>query len=189
MTSVSDDLLSRSLAGLEKLSVLYPRGDGDSTFKDEVSVAKVLAALGKFTEIVRYLNTRRSTGAVLDLSDEAAVQDIVYLMLRPWIGDISYENPTDKVANRFAIKDFVSKAGRFVIEAKYVRNQDHGKSLVKEINDDIEMYRYHPHCDDLVFFIYDPEGNIPDVAALERHLNTSRSYDGKALRCHGIVKP
>lgn len=157
--------------------------------KKEISIEAVLAALNSFTEIVRYLNTRRSTGAILDLTSEAAVQDALYLMLRPWILDLVPENPTDKIANRFTIKDFLSESGRFVIEAKFVRSADHGKQLAKEINDDIETYRYHPSCDDLVFFIYDPDGNIPDAAALERHVKTSRSYDGKVLRCHGIIKP
>ncbi len=83
----------------------------------------------------------------------------------------------------------MSRSGRFVIEAKFVRSRDHGKSLAKEINDDIETYRYHPSCDDLIFFIYDPDGNIPDAAALERHVRTNRSYDGKTLRCHGVIKP
>jgi hypothetical protein len=154
-----------------------------------VSVEALMHALGSFSEIVRYLNTRRSSGAVLELTNEAAVQDALYLMLRPWILDLVPENPTDKVANRFSIKDFVSHTNRFVIEAKYVRSLDHGKALVKEINDDIETYRYHQSCDDLVFFIYDPDANIPDSTAVERHLRTSRTYDGKVLRCHGVIKP
>jgi REase_DpnII-MboI len=161
----------------------------DGPLTEVVSVGSVLLALNSFTDIVRYLNTRRSTGAVLELSNEAAVQDALYLMLRPWILDLTPENPTSKVANRYSIKDFVSQTGKFVIEAKFVRNSDHGKSLAKEINDDIETYRYHPNCNDLIFFIYDPDGNIPDATALERHVRTNRTYDGKILRCHGIIKP
>jgi hypothetical protein len=185
---VIDPAMSSVLDGLDHIRQTQeplkkdPRGHA-------VSVGALLAALQSFTDIVRYLNTRRSTGAILELSNEAAVQDVLYLMLRPWILDLVPENPTDKVANRYSIKDFVSQSGRFVIEAKYVRNSDHGKSLAKEINDDIETYRYHHCCDDLIFFIYDPEGNIPDAAALERHLRTSRSYDGKTLRCYGVIKP
>ena len=94
-----------------------------------VMIEAVLSALHSFTDIVRYLNTRRSSGAVLELSNEAAVQDALYLMLRPWILDLVPECPTDKVANRFAIKDFLSLSGRFVIEVKFVRNADHGKAL------------------------------------------------------------
>ena len=149
----------------------------------------MIAALNAFSECVRYLNTRRSSGALLTLDGEPAVQDALYLMLRPWISDLVPENPTDRIANRFSIKDFLSKANRFVVEAKYIRNADHGKSIVKELNDDIETYRYHPSCDDLVFFIYDPDGLIPDGGALERHLSSERRYSEKVLRCHAVIKP
>ena len=188
MTVVNEQSVSLVLEGVDQLRCTHGRVS-DDRLSHVISIEAVMAALRSFTDIVRYLNTRRSTGAVLDLSNEAAVQDALYLMLRPWILDLVPENPTDKVANRYTIKDFVSQSGKFVIEAKYVRNADHGKSLAKEINDDIETYRYHPSCEDLVFFIYDPDANIPDAAALERHVRTSRSYDGKTLRCHGIIKP
>jgi hypothetical protein len=154
-----------------------------------MGVSSVIAALQSFSEIVRYLNTRRSQGAILVLEDEAAVQDVLYLMLRPWVHDLVWENPTDKVANSFSIKDFVSRSSRFVLEAKFVRDKTHGKSIVGEINDDIETYRYHQHCDDLIFFVYDPNSFIPDSAALDRHLKSSRTYDNKVLRCHGVIKP
>jgi hypothetical protein len=189
VNEVTDNSLSVILDGLEQTrKALEGKLEGPRA-QQQISVEAVLAALNSFTDIVRYLNTRRSTGAIIDPSNEASVQDILYLMLRPWILDLVPENPTEKVANRYAIKDFLSRSGHFVIEAKYVRDREHGKSLAKEINDDIETYRYHPTCEDLIFFIYDPDGNIPDAAALERHVKTSRSYDGKVLRCHGVIKP
>jgi len=154
-----------------------------------VEIEMVITALNSFGECVRYLNTRRSSGALLTLDSEAAVQDALYLMLRPWISDLVPENPTDRIANRFAIKDFLSKTNRLVIEAKYIRNVEHGKSIVTEMNNDIETYRYHPSCDDLVFFVYDPDALIPDAAALERHLTSSRSYEDKVLKCHAVIKP
>jgi hypothetical protein len=159
------------------------------TRKEAVGVASVLSALNSFTEIVRYLNTRRSSGAVLELENEAAVQDALYIMIRPWILDLVPESPTDRVANRYTLKDFTSSSGRFVIEAKFVRNGDHGKTLAREINDDIENYRYHHSCDDLIFFVYDPDHHIPDATALERHVRTDRTYDGRTLRCHVVIKP
>ena len=74
-----------------------------------VEVTHIIGALGEFMECVRYLNTRRSTSAVLKLDSEAAVQDALYLMLRPWILDLVPENPTDRVASRYTIKDFLSR--------------------------------------------------------------------------------
>ncbi len=69
-----------------------------------VACDQIVSALGQFMECVRYLNTRRSKGAKLNLENEADVQDALYLMLRPWVLDLVYENPTDKVGNRYAIK-------------------------------------------------------------------------------------
>ena len=176
------------LAGVEKIStqaeVLRTEQQISITYLQEV-----MEALRSFTDIVRYLNTRRSKGAKLELSDEAAVQDALYLMLRPWIVDLTPENPTDKIGSRYVIKDFVSHKNKFVIEAKYIRSKEHGKHITKELNDDIETYRYHSSCNDLIFFIYDPEGYIPDTAALERLLQSNRVYDNKNLSCHAVIKP
>jgi hypothetical protein len=97
------------------------------------------------------------------------------LMLRPWVHDLTPENPTAKIAKTYSIKDFESRSNRFVVEAKYVRDKAHGKSIVGETNDDIETYRYHPSCDDLIFCAYDPNSFIPDTAALDRHLRSNRT--------------
>jgi hypothetical protein len=153
------------------------------------SVARIIAALDSFGECVRYLNTRRSKGAILELSSEADVQDALYLMLRPWVLDLTPENPNEKVANTFAIKDFISKSNRCVIEAKFIRNKEHGKLIVSELNNDIENYRYHSHCDHLIFFIYDPNSLIPDSAALATHITSERTYGSKSLRCYAVIKP
>lgn len=182
------DPLSDILTGVDSLRAKHPK-QASTSAAERIAVAKLLLALEQFGECVRYLNTRRSDGALLSLTDEASVQDALYLMLRPWIVDLVPENPTDKVGNRYSIKDFVSQASRLVIEAKYVRSADHGKSIVREVNDDIETYRYHQHCDDLVFFIYDPDGFIPDAGALDRHITASRTYGDKVLRCHCVIKP
>jgi hypothetical protein len=140
-------------------------------------------------ECVRYLNTRRSSGAILSLDSEAAVQDALFLMLRPWLTDLVWENPTDKVAGRYTIKDFISKSAKSVIEAKFIRDAAHGRNISRELHDDIENYRNHPHCHHLIFFIYDPNALIPDRAALERQICVPREYSGVSLDCRLVVKP
>jgi hypothetical protein len=154
-------------------------------------VAPLLLAMREFDACIRYLNTRRSAGAIINIESEADVQDVLYLLLRPWIVDLNYESPGDKTANRFVIKDFASATGRFVIDAKYIRDKDHGKNISKELHDDIEMYRTHPHCDDLIFFVYDPGLFIPDQRALRQAIEVPRFYgveSEKRLNCHLIVK-
>jgi hypothetical protein len=152
----------------------------------------VLLGLREFDACVRYLNTRRSAGAIINIESEADVQDVLYLLLRPWVVDLVFESPADKSGNRYAIKDFSSAAGRFVVDAKYIRNEEHGRLISRELHDDIEMYRTHPRCDDLIFFVYDPNGLIPDQRALREAIEVDRAYGPggeKLLRCHLVVKP
>lgn len=162
---------------------------GNNAAASGQAVLRILDALDQFMECVRYLNTRRSESAVLTLDSEAAVQDALYLMLRPWVTDLVPENPTDRVANRYTIKDFVTSASKCVIEAKFVRDRDHGKHISREIHDDIETYRHHASCRNLIFFIYDPDALIPDRGALDRQVRVERTYDGVPLTCYLVVKP
>ena len=161
----------------------------ESSSADVMDAVTIIAALNEFQECVRYLNTRRSTGAVLNLESEADVQDALFLMLRPWIHDLGPENPTDRISNRYSIKDFICHSARTVIEVKYVRDASHGKNISKEMHDDIEVYRHHPRCRTIIFFVYDPNSLIPDQGALRTQIEEPRTYSGKSLRCVLIVKP
>jgi REase_DpnII-MboI len=156
-----------------------------------IGATAIVGALNQFQECVRYLNTRRSSGAVLDLDCEADVQDAVYLMLRPWVQDLVPENPSDRIASRFCIKDFVSRQAKTVIEVKYVRDADHGRGISREMHDDIETYRHHAYCDTIIFFVYDPDSLIPDQQRLREQIEEERFYKlaGRVLKCVLIVKP
>lgn len=184
----STNWVGNALGGLSGLAL----DSRISSAATALPIEQVLQALREFDACVRYLKTRRSAGAVINIQSEADVQDVLYLLLRPWITDLIYESPADKAGNRYVIKDFSSATGRFVIDAKYIRDRDHGKSISKELHDDIEMYRTHPRCDDLIFFIYDPDVLIPDQRALKDSIEIQRAYGSageKRLSCHVIVKP
>jgi len=186
-TSTVDEATSVGgvLGGLAELATR----SRDASRAERIEVAEVLDALNEFNECVRYLNTRRSAGAVLQLDSEAAVQDAIYLMLRPWIRDLVPEAPSDKIANRYSLCDFLSRSLRLVIEAKFVRDKQHGKSISKELHDDIEVYRHNPLCDHILFFVYDLDSNIPDERELRRTIEQTRVYEGRPLLCSIIVKP
>jgi len=163
--------------------------EATSDWRVVIGVEQISAALDGFQECVRYLNIRRSKGAILQLENEADVQDALYLMLRPWITDLVTENPTDRTTNRYAISDFICPAARVLIEAKYIRDKEHGRAISRELHDDIEMYRRHPQCDHLIFFIYDPDSNIPDETQLATAICEERVIGGCALQCRLIIKP
>ena len=185
MPNVGDSTgIAGILGGLAELAGTKP---APST--SERDLAQICAALDEFNECVRYLNTRRSAGAVLQLDSESAVQDALYLMLRPWIPDLVAETPTERVGNRYSIPDFKSRSSRLVIEAKFVRDKQHGKAISKELHDDIEVYRHDTYCDTIVFFVYDPDSHIPDERELRRTIEQARVYEDRALACKIIVKP
>jgi hypothetical protein len=173
-------------AGLATVSKKYAL---ETSAQPTAEFASIVGALENFMECVRYLNTRRSGGAVLSLESEADVQDAIYLMLRPWVKDLIPEDPTGRIGNRFTIKDFVSASARTIIEAKFIRDKDHGKSISKELHDDIENYRHHSYCDNIVFFVYDPDTHIPDSDSLKRAIHAARIYDGHSLNVLLIIKP
>jgi hypothetical protein len=152
-------------------------------------VEHICAALEQFDECARYINTRRSGQSSHAVDSEAAVQDLLYLMLRPWVTDLTPEEPVGKAASRYSITDFFSKAAQTVVEAKFIRDAAHGKSVTKELHDDIETYRNHPFCHTLIFFVYDSKQLIPDKAALVRQIDVPRTYGGVPFTCRVIVKP
>jgi hypothetical protein len=179
---------ARVLGGLAKLGA----GQDGQKASPTPLIGPTILALYEFDACVRYLNTRRSAGAVINIESEADVQDVLYLLLRPWIVDLIYESPADKTGNRYVIKDFSSASGRFVVDAKYVRSKEHGRLISKELHDDIEMYRTHPRCDHLIFFVYDPDAFIPDQRALREAIEIERAYgkgSERLLRCYLVVKP
>jgi hypothetical protein len=174
------------LARLDELAQKYAR---ETTAAVAVrSASEICAALYQFMECVRYLNTRRSDTS-LQLDSEAAVQDAVFLTLRLWIPDLVPESPTDRVGSRFTIKDFRSVSARSIIEVKYIRDHDHGRTVSREMHDDIETYRSDANCDHLIFFVYDPDVHIPDRAALQRQIEVERQYGNRHLQCRLIVLP
>ncbi len=190
MAEISSEFKAAAAAvgGLAQLASKVSSGGSTPT----VGVGPVLLAMREFDACIRYLNTRRSAGAVINIESEADVQDVLFLLLRPWVVDLIWESPADKSANRYVIKDFSSAMGRFVVDAKYIRDKEHGRLISKELHDDIEMYRNHPRCDHLIFFIYDPNALIPDQRALREAIEIERAYGAageKRLICQLIVKP
>jgi len=173
------------IAGLGELERKY---SPEAAAKPTRTFQDILGALNEFMECVRYLNTRRSeTSLVLD--SEPAVQDAVFLTLRLWVSDLIPETPTERVASRYTIKDFRSASARTILEIKFVRDRDHGRTISRELHDDIETYRSDPGCDHIVFFIYDPDIHIPDRAALRRQIEIERQYAGRRVECHVVVHP
>lgn len=142
-------------------------------------------ALRSFQDIRGYLQHRR-TAKTLQLSSEAELQDILYVMLRPIINDLVPEQPIQSTTRQYSIGDFRSNQLQLVIEAKLVRDKAHGKSIKKELHEDIGECKVDPTCKYLIFFIYDPQVLIESPSGL-RKLSGNHSLGESSLRVECIV--
>lgn len=141
-----------------------------------------------FEDVARYLIARRSAPTIC-IDSEDAVQDVLYLVLKPSIPDLEWENPMPKEANRSWRPDFTSMAHSIAIDAKYVRDKSHGKQITRELDEDIAAARESAIWHHLFFFIYDPSWYIPAVAPLVKHCDGRHHHEGNAVEVHTIVVP
>jgi len=147
----------------------------------------VLQLMCCFPDCAGYSANRRGQ-EILSLANEDGVQDILYFMLKPSIPDLVPETPVAGPTRQYTIQDFRSPLLRLVIEAKRTRSKSHGRSIKAELNDDIADYKNDPYCDDLIFFIYDPETHIESVSGLKKATEGEHSHNGRKLRVHCIVQ-
>ncbi|QDV69425.1 hypothetical protein Poly24_31410 [Rosistilla carotiformis] len=150
-------------------------------------IQDVFDLLDEFPDCAGYSNNRRGR-IVLPLDSEDGVQDMLYFMLKPAIPDLVPETPVSGPTRQYTIQDFRSPLLRIVIEAKRTRNKTHGKQIKAELNDDIGDYKNDPYCDDLIFFIYDPETFIESVTGLKNAVEGDHAHNGRKLRVHCIVQ-
>ncbi len=151
-----------------------------------IHLDKVIDLIEAFDDCVGYSNNRRSN-VILDTSSEDGVQDMLYFMLKPYIYDLVPEQPNSGETRQYSIQDFRSKSLRAIIEAKKVRSKSHGKSIKKEINDDIGEYKHDSDCDNLIVVIFDPEHFIESRSGLIRNFDGIHSHDGKTLFVKTII--
>ena len=147
----------------------------------------VISLLDQFQDCAGYSKNRRGA-SILDLSSESTVQDLLYFMLRPSIPDLVPEQPIAGKTRQYSIQDFRSKALRIVIECKLVRDKNHGRSLKSELHDDIGEYKNDPLCDDLIFFIYDPDSFIESPSGLINSTQGTHIHNDRGLRVHCLIK-
>lgn len=158
-----------------------------NSFSENFKIKEVVKILEAFNDCIGYSNNRRGK-VIIDTSKEAGVQDILYFMLKPYITDLVPEQPNSGETRQYSIQDFRSKSLKLIIEAKRIRDKAHGKSIKKEINDDIANYRHDSDCENLIIVIYDPDKNIESPSGLIRHADGKHTHGEKTLNVQTIIK-
>lgn len=128
------------------------------------------------------LTHRRKGSQSLSFSNEYDVQDLLHVLLRPWVQDIRPEEFTPSYAGSSTRMDFLLPAHKLVLETKIVRDRSHAKKIGDELIIDIEHYRRHMDCKDLWCVIYDPNQLITNSEGLKSDLEGKRaSKDGELI--------
>jgi hypothetical protein len=127
------------------------------------------------------LTHRRKGLPTLAFNSEYDVQDLLHVLLRPWVKDIRPEEYTPSYAGNSTRMDFLLPEHATVIELKFVRDTAHGKKLGQELQIDIAHYRQHPTCQRLWCVVFDPNECLQNREGLGNDLQGQHSQGGKSV--------
>lgn len=154
-----------------KVLQLYNRLLNEMGPSEDIEVIKTVENLFyKFHKITRQLRRRYGGRDTLDVNDEYDVQDLLHALLHIYFNDIRPEEWTPSYAGGSRRVDFLLKKEKVVIEVKKTRKGLTDKEVGEQLLIDISTYEAHPDCENLVCFVYDPEGRIGNPSGLESDL-------------------
>lgn len=120
----------------------------------------------RFHLVARQLRDRHDGRETIDIEDEYDVQDLFNSLLRLYFDDIRPEEYTPSYAGKNSRVDFLIKQERIFIEIKKTRKGLTDKEVGEQLLIDIARYADHPDCEQLVCFVYDPDGRMNNAAGL-----------------------
>lgn len=126
-----------------------------------------------FHKMVKCLRGRYNNRSTIDVQDEYDVQDLLFAVLQLFFEDIRKEEWTPSYAGNCSRVDFLLKKEKIVIEVKKTRSSMKDKDLGEQLIIDIERYKVHPDCKQLICFVYDPEGRIVNPIGIVNDLENN----------------
>ena len=133
--------------------------------------AELKRIFDRFFQISRQLQSRHESRPTIEINDEYDVQDLLHAILRLFFDDIRQEEWTPSYAGKSARMDFLLKKEKIVIEVKKTRQGLTDKEIGDQLIVDVERYRSHPDCEQLICFVYGPEGRIGNPKGIMKDLN------------------
>ena len=142
---------------------------------------EVRRAFRSLTATIRSFNNRGPSLASWTIACEHDVRDLLYVMLRPRIFDITKEEPIPSKAGSFRKVDLCSNAVPFLVEVKWIGRRGTWKKKIEEIYVDIQTYAMHPASQTIFFIIVDNVRDIQDPRRLERDLTSRQTVDERMI--------
>jgi hypothetical protein len=139
----------------------------------------IIQIIDYFPVISRYLSKRKHNRPPFEIKNEYDVQDLLFVNIRAIFEDARMEEWTPKHGGKSKRIDIVVPSCNTVIEAKYIRDENHAKSISDELKVDIESYHAHSRCQNLLFLVYDSNKHIIDPSEISNDLS-GRRVKGKS---------
>jgi len=134
------------------------------------SVEKIKLLIERFHKIARQLRSRYSNRDTLEIEDEYDVQDLFHALLKIYFEDIRPEEYTPSYAGAASRVDFLLKDEQIIIEIKKTRKNLGAKAIGEQLIIDSQRYQAHPNCNQLICFVYNPEGRVANPRGIENDL-------------------
>ena len=147
----------------------------------EAALFEVRQAFRALTATVRSFNKREKGLDPWTITCEDDVRDLLYVMLRPRIFDLTKETAVPSKAGTYKIADLCSDAVPFLLEVKWIGRDGTWKQKIEEIYVDIQTYGRHPASETIFFLIVDDARDIPDPRQLEQGLTSTQMIDGREI--------
>lgn len=147
----------------------------------ELVLLTLSRAVQALTPTIRSFNAREKCLQPWTISCEDDIRDLLYVMLKPAIYDLVKEEPTPSLAATHKYVDLSSRASRLFVEVKWVNKRRQWKSILGQMQVDIQCYHTHLSCETLVFVVVDAVRDIPDPRLLEQELTGQQSVKGRTL--------
>ena len=138
-------------------------------------------AVQALTPTIRSFNSREKGLEPWPVTREDDIRDLLYVMLRPVLFDLVKEEPTPSVARTHKFVDLCSKAARIFIEVKWIGRKGQWKSILGQIQVDIQSYPTHDACETLVFVVVDVARDVPDPRLLEHDISGGQTVRGREV--------
>jgi len=147
-------------------------------------------AVQALTATIRSFNSREKGLPAWTVSREDDVRDLLYVMLKPALFDLVKEEPTPLLVGTHKFVDLCSKASRVFIELKWIGRKGQWKTILDQMNVDIQCYPSHEYCETLIFIIVDAVRDIPDPRLLEHEMSGKQVIRDRKIdiRVH-VVEP
>ena len=153
----------------------------------EAKLFEVRRAIQTLTPTIRSFERREQGLNPWKITCEDDVRDLLFVMLRPVIFDITKEEVVPSRAGTHKFADLCSKAVPFLIELKWIGKRGTWKRKIEEIYVDIQTYARHPACETLFFVIVDSVKDIPDPRQIEEELSGLQTIDHLEVHVRAFV--